>query len=86
MTTRNMTDTVTDFDDHTPFTLACMNHELGIASTIYDAGAVLPDGMNLRHPPLERAIADADLTALQTLFDFSSASLLLVSDQMRYRY
>lgn len=64
----------TEFDGHTPFTLACANHELGIASILHEAGAVLPDDMDLRQPSLERAVADADLTALQTLFSFSSSA------------
>ncbi|KIX00054.1 uncharacterized protein Z518_10981 [Rhinocladiella mackenziei CBS 650.93] len=67
------------FDGHTPFTLACMNHELDIASALRDAGAVLPEGMDLRQP-LKRAIADGDRTALRVLFSFGSASLVAGSD------
>lgn len=74
ISTRYMTYTVPDYNGHSPFTLACMNHDLGIASVLYDAGAVLPDDIHLRQPSLERAIADADLSALQTFFGFGSAS------------
>lgn len=64
----------TEFGGHTPFTLACENHELGIASILHEAGSVLPVDMDLRKPSLERAVADADLTALQTLFSFSPSA------------
>ncbi|KAK5061461.1 hypothetical protein LTR84_008004 [Exophiala bonariae] len=62
------------FNGDTPFTLACNNHKLGIASILREAGALLPKDMDLRHPSLETAVANADLSALRILFSFSSAS------------
>lgn len=66
-------------DGDTPFTLACTKHQWDLASVLYNAGAVLPKGMDLR-TPLTEVIANGNLSELQTLFSSASPSQVAGTD------
>lgn len=53
-----------------------MENHLDLASVLHGAGALLPEDMDLRQP-VTRAVADGNLTALQTLFSFGPAPRIL---------
>lgn len=56
-----------------------MDNHLDLASVLHDAGALLPDDMDLQEPVVKTVVA-GDIAALRTLFSFGPSKRILRND------